>query len=218
MKKITTTLVLLSLCFISCKKEVKTETETPVVSDTAKTEQPVVEETGTAVPVDSAAQAKAWQDFATPGEPHKWMADEVGTWNCDMTFWYGPDSKPEKASSVATVKMILGGRYQETTYQGKIMGAPFEGKGTIAFNNASKEYTSTFIDNMGTGMMVGIGKYDESTKSATFKGEFVDPVTGKKNPYREVYTIVDPKTRKMEMYDKKNGTEYKSMEIVMKKK
>lgn len=218
MKKITATLVIIALCFISCKKEVKTETEPVKVSDSIKTEEPIVEETAVVEPVDSAAQAKAWQEFATPGEPHKWMADEVGTWNCDMTFWYEPNGKPEKASSVATIKMILGGRYQESNYVGKIMGAPFEGKSTLAFNNASKEYTSTFIDNMGTGMMVGIGKYDERTKSATFKGEFTDPVTGKKNSYREVYTIVDPKTRKMEMFDTKNGTEYKSMEILMKKK
>lgn len=213
MKKLTATIVLFMLFFISCKKEVKTEVETTTVSDSIKTEEPIAEE-----PVDSAAQAKAWQEFATPSQPHKWMAEEVGTWNCEMTFWYGPNSKPEKASSVANIKMILGGRYQEANYQGKIMGAPFEGKSTLAFNNASKEYTSTFIDNMGTGMMVGIGKYDESTKSVTYKGEFVDPATGKKNAYREVYTIVDATTRKMEMFDTKNGSEYKSMEIIMKKK
>lgn len=42
----------------------------------------------------------------------------------------------------------------------------------------------------------------------------VNPVNGKKTPYREVYTVVDAKTRKMEMYDVKNGTEYKSMELL----
>ena len=213
MKKLTTTLVLFLLCFISCKKEVKTETVTTNVSDTTKTEEPIAEE-----PVDSAAQAKAWQAYATPGAPHKLLSDEVGTWNCEMTFWYEPNAKPEKSSSVATIKMILGGRYQESNYVGKIMGAPFEGKSTVAYNNASKEFTTTFIDNMGTGMMVAVGKYDEGTKSVEYKGEVVNPVTGKKAPYREVYTIVDPTTRKMEMYDTKNGAEYKSMEIIMKKK
>jgi len=213
MKKLTATLVLFLLCFISCKKEVKTETVTTNVSDTTKTEVPIAES-----PVDSAAEAKAWQAYATPGAPHKLLADEVGTWNCEMTFWYEPNAKPEKSSSVATIKMILGGRYQESNYVGKIMGAPFEGKSTVAYNNASKEFTTTFIDNMGTGMMVAVGKYDEGTKSVEYKGEVVNPVTGKKAPYREVYTIVDPTTRKMEMYDTKNGAEYKSMEIVMKKK
>ncbi|KOP35862.1 DUF1579 domain-containing protein [Flavobacterium sp. WLB] len=213
MKKVTTTLVIIALCFISCKKEVKTEVDTPKDLDSIKTEEPAAE-----APVDSASQMKAWQAYSTPGAPHKLMTDEVGTWNCEMTFWHEPNGKPEKSTSVATIKMILGGRYQESNYVGKIMGAPFEGKSTLAYNNASKEYTTTFIDNMGTGMMVATGKYDEGKKSMEFKGEVVNPVTGKKAPYREIYTIVDATTRKMEMFDVKEGAEYKSMEIVMKKK
>ncbi|WP_264552910.1 DUF1579 domain-containing protein [Flavobacterium sp. N2038] len=217
MKKLTATLVILVLCFISCKKEEKTEVPTTTATDSIKTAEPVAESPAE-VPLDSAAQAKAWQAYATPGEAHKFLSDEVGTWNCDMTFWYEPNAKPEKATSIATVKMILGGRYQETNYKGTIMGAPFEGKGTVAYNNASKEYTNTFIDNMGTGMMVSLGTYDEATKTMELKGDVVNPITGKKSPYREVYTIVDATTRKLEMYDTKNGAEYKSMEIIMKKK
>ncbi len=213
MKKLTTTVVLITLCFVSCKKEVKTETDTAKDSLAVKTEEPLIEE-----PVDSAAQMKAWVAYATPSEAHKLMADEVGTWNCDMTFWTEPNGKPQKSTSVAEIKMILGGRYQEAVYKGTMMGQPFEGKSTLAYNNASEEYTSTFIDNMGTGMMVGMGKYNQAAKSMEFKGEMVNPVNGEKTPYREVYTIVDPKTRKMEMFDVKNGSEYKSMEIVMTKK
>jgi len=213
MKKVATALALIAMCFISCKKEVKTEVTTTADSLTVKTEEPPREE-----PVDSAAQMKAWQEYATPGNPHKMMADEVGTWNCDMTFWSEANGKPEKATSIAVIRMILGGRYQEADYKGTMMGQPFEGKSTLAYNNASEEYTTTFIDNMGTGMMVAMGRYDESKKSMELKGEMVNPVNGKKTPYREVYTIVDPKTRKMEMYDVKNGSEYKSMEIVMTKK
>ena len=213
MKTLITVLVMLVLFFTSCKKEVKTESGTINATDSISTTEPITEE-----PVDSAAQMKAWQAYATPGEPHKLMSDETGNWNCEMTFWYEPDAKPEKASSTANVKMILGGRYQETNFQGKIMGQPFEGKSTLAYNNASKEYTTTFIDNMGTGMMVAVGKYDEKAKSMELKGDVVNPVSGKKTPYREIYTIVDATTRKMEMFDVKNGKEYKSMEIVMKKK
>lgn len=210
MKFYYTLLLILGLCIVSCKKEVKEETDN---ADTVKTEEPIAEK-----PLDSAAEMKAWTEYATPGSAHKMMADEIGTWNCDMSFWMEPNSKPEKATSTANIKMILGGRYQETNFTGTMMGQPFEGKSTLAYNNASKEYTTTFIDNMGTGMMVAIGKYDEKTKSMEFKGEMINPVNGKKIPYREIYTIVDANTRKMEMYDTKNGNEYKSMEIVMKKK
>ncbi len=204
---------MLVLCLFSCKKEVKTEIVTPTAVNSVKTEDSIAE-----IPLDSAAKMKAWMDYATPGSPHKMMADETGTWNCDMTFWEEEGGKAEKASSTADIEMILGGRYQEATYQGTIMGQPFEGKSTLAYNNASKEFTTTFIDNMGTGMMVATGKYDENTKSMDLKGEVVNPENGKKMPYREVYTIVDANTRKMEMYDTKNGKEYKSMEIIMKKK
>lgn len=214
MKKITTTLVILVMCFVSCKKEIKTE-ETITAKDTNTVN---TEETAAEPVLDSAAQMKAWQAYATPGAPHKLMADEVGTWNCDMTFWSEPNGKAEKATSTAEIKMILGGRYQEANYKGTMMGQPFEGKSTLAYNNASKEYTTTFIDNMGTGMMIAMGKYDEKTKSMELKGDMVNPLNGKKTPYRELYTIVDNKTRKMEMFDVKNGEEYKSMEIIMKKK
>ena len=215
MKNLYLTLSIIVLFFSSCKKEVKVEadTEEVKVTDTIRTK-----ETATEPPLDSAAQMKAWVDYATPGNPHKMMADEVGTWNCDMTFWMEPNGKPEKATSTAHIKMVLGGRYQEANYSGTMMGQPFEGKSTLAYNNASKEYTTTFIDNMGTGMMVAIGKYDEATKSMELKGDMVNPVNGKKTPYREIYTIVDARTRKMEMFDVKDGEEFKSMEIIMKKK
>jgi len=168
--------------------------------------------------MDSVAQQKAWMEYATPGAPHKMMAEEVGTWNCDMTFWMGPDAKPEKATSTAEIKMVLGGRYQEANYKGTMMGQPFEGKSTLAYNNASKEFTTTFIDNMGTGMMVAMGSWDDASKSMNLKGDMVNPMNGKKTPYREMYTVVDANTRKMEMFDTKDGKEYKSMEIMMKKK
>ena len=213
MKKLTATLVIISMCFISCKKEVKPEDTTTTPTDSVKTEEPVAE-----APVDSAAQMKAWQEYATPSNPHKLMADEVGTWNCDMTFWSDANAKPEKGTTTAEIKMILGGRFQEAIYKGTMMGQPFEGKSTIGYNNATKEFNSTFIDNMGTGMMITVGKYNESNKSIDYKGEMPDPVTAKNTAFREVYTIVDEKTRKMEMYDTKNGSEYKSMEIIMTRK
>ncbi len=49
-------------------------------------------------------------------------------------------------------------------------------------------------------------------------GTMVDPITGKERKVREVYTIVDDNTRKMEMFETVDGgEEYKSMEIVMKR-
>jgi len=192
MKNVVTTLAVLALCFT-------------LGSATAQTK-------------DEAAMQKAWEAYAAPGDMHKLLADETGTWNVDMTFWMDANAKPETSKSVSESKMILGGRYQEVTYKGNLMGMDWEAKNTIAYNNKSKEFTSTFIDNSGTGMMVAVGTYNPATKTITFKGEMTDPLTGKAVKYREIYTIVDANTRKLVAYDTKDGKEYKSMEIVLKRK
>ncbi|NMH27069.1 DUF1579 domain-containing protein [Flavobacterium silvaticum] len=211
MKKVFLTMSVIALAFGSCKKaEDKAVTTTTTEKDTVKTETAEAEK-----PMDSAAKMKAWMDFATPGEVHKVLASDTGKWNCDMTFWEGPDAKPEKSTTQADVKMVFDGKYQESVYKGTMMGMPFEGKSTVGFNNASGKAFSTFYDNMGTGFMYVEGTYDAASKTFSFAGETTDPLTKKNVKYREEYVIVDDNTRKMSMFDTKNGSEYKSMEIVM---
>lgn len=213
MKKIFLTLSVMAMCLASCKKEVKIETEVTKETDTVKTEEPVAEE-----PMDSVAEMKAWMAYSTPGEAHKFMAADTGSWANEMTFWHDENSKPEKATSTSESKMIMGGRYQEMNYKGEMMGMPFEGKSTMAYDNATKEFISTWIDNMGTGVMIMKGKMSADGKSIESKGEMVDPVTGKALECREMYTVVDANTRKFEMFCTKNGKEHKNMEIIMKRK
>jgi hypothetical protein len=215
MKNVFITLSVLALCFTSCKKETTVTTTTTPVSDSTATAETEVKD----APMDSVATEEAWKAYATPGLQHKMMADENGTWNVEMSFWASPDAAPDKFTSTAQARMIFDGKFQEVTYSGTMMGMPFEGKSTLAFNNKSGEYISTWIDNMGTGMMIVKGHYDETLKVINFTGTMTDPLTGKDIGVREVYTIVDAKTRKLETFDKKQGREeYKSMEILMKKK
>lgn len=155
----------------------------------------------------------------TPAEQHKMLALENGTWHEEMTMWMEPGAEPMKNTMTAESKMIYGNRFQETVHRGDFMGMPFEGKSTLAYNNASQEYASTWIDNMSTGITLISGKYDEATKTINFSGTTIDPVTKKEKPIRETYTIVDENTRKMEMFDVDySGKEFKSMEIIMTRK
>jgi hypothetical protein len=72
---------------------------------------------------------------------------------------------------------------------------------------------------MGTGMLVSRGKYDEATKTLTFNGAMVDPVTGKEKMIKEIITYIDEDTQKMEMFDiDANGKEFKNMEILSKRR
>jgi len=218
MKKIMFSMAALLVMTAACKKnEEKAADANAIAADTTAVK---TETSEAAVPMDSAAMMKAWQAYATPGEAHKVLAMDEGNWNEDVTMWMKPDDpKPTKTKMTATSKMVLGGRYQEMVHKGTMMGQPFEGHGTVAYNNASKKIESTWIDNMGTGMMYMSGAYDGTAKTMELKGEMVDPTTRKNKPCRETFTIIDDNTRKMEMFDiTADGKEYKSMEIVMTRK
>lgn len=199
------------LCLASCKKEKVVVDETVVKTDTI---QSIPETTP-----DSATVAKAWTDYATPSKAHEMLAKDTGTWDAEMTFWMPESPEPQKATSVATYKMILNGKYQEGVFKGDMWGMPFEGRGTTAYDNASKQFITTWIDNMGTGMLVSRGQYDETSKTITFSGAMVDPVTGKEKKVKEIITYIDDNTQKMEMFDiDANGKEFKNMEINSKRR
>lgn len=211
MKKIILPLLALIISITSCKKEEEKIEPTPVI-------EAVTEETVEVAP-DSATIAKAWEVYATPSKAHEMLAKDTGTWDAEMTFWMPESPETQKAKSVATYKMILDGKYQEGIFKGDMWGMSFEGRGLTAYDNASKEFITTWIDNMGTGMLVSRGLYDEASKSITFSGNMVDPVTGKEKKVKEVITYIDDKNQKMEMFEvNSDGTEFKNMEILSKKR
>lgn len=212
MRKIILSFAAVALVMASCKKAEDKAADTTTVTDTTA----VTEETAEAAPeMDSAAQQKAWEEYMTPGETHKMMATDVGTWKCEAKMWMDPSAPPEVSQMTAEVKMKYGGRFQESTYKGMVMGMPFEGTATMAYDNAAKKIVSTWYDNMSTGIMVLTGDYNPSTKTVEIAGESMDPMTRKMKKTRETFTIVDQDTRKMEMFDNHSGKEVKTMEIMM---
>lgn len=175
--------------------------------------------TYTKLAAQSEAEMKAWMEYMTPGDFHKEMAKWDGEWNEDITMWMAPDAPPMKNTASCVNKMILGGRYQSSTHKGSFNGMPFEGLSTTGYDNAKKTFVSTWIDNMGTGIMTMEGKWDEGSKTLHLKGKQVDPATGKEMQVRETFKVIDDNTQKMEMFmTPAGGKEYKSMEIVFTRK
>jgi uncharacterized protein DUF1579 len=158
-------------------------------------------------------QMKAWMTYMTPGPMHEMLAKSNGEWNEEVTMWMDPSAPPTKSTATCTNTMILGGRYQQSMSKGSFNGMPFEGTSTVGYDNAKKVFVSTWIDNMGTGIMFTEGKYDEKTKTINFGGNCVDPMTGKEMKVRETFKIIDDNNQFMEMFMTQNGKEFKTMEI-----
>jgi hypothetical protein len=171
------------------------------------------EQTKEAAAAASEKEMEAWMAYMTPGEMHKMLATGVGEWNQEVTMWMDPTQPPTTSQATCMVSMLYGDRYQESVSKGDMMGMPFEGKATIAYDNAKKVFQSTWIDNMGTGIMYMEGPYDPKTKTITMTGTMVDPMTGKIEKVRETFKFIDDNNQFMEMFVTKNGKESKCMEI-----
>ena len=212
------TTAIVSLLFSACNSDNKTSDATSATaSDSAATTATTGAPTA-APPMDTAAMRKAWEDFAKPGDMHKWMATLNGTWDGDITSYENP-AQPQKSKAICVYNSSLNGLYQEGKMKGTMMGMPFEGRSTMGYDNAKKKFVSTWIDNMGSGIVYMTGTYDDASKTLNLKGSQTDPTTGKDMDIREVMKVNDDKNYTLEMYGTgPDGKEMKFMDMVCKRK
>ena len=177
---------------------------------------------GTAGQPDAAALA-AMAQLTQPGENHKIFAQTVGDWTYVIKFWMNPDTNapPLVSTGASSTKAIMGGRYFVTDTSGKMsMPGPdgkltdvdFIGQEIAGYDNVKRKYVSSWIDNMGTGIMHMEGTYDPTAKALTYRGE-EEEVPGVINQVREVITFTDPDHHLMEYYMEQGGHETKAMEV-----
>lgn len=174
-----------------------------------------------AMPEMSPEQAKmmeAYEKAGTPGEMHKMLAGHAGQWEGVVKFWMAPDAPPSEEKVTCTMEMTMGGRYLYSHWKGEMMGAPFHGVSVQAYNNVTKQFQGTWIDNMVTGIQMMSGTWDAATKTLTWTGERDDPMTGGKVKVRELQKHPDANTMVSEFFDTQpDGKEMKTMEISMKR-
>ena len=213
---------LISIAAISCNSNETKKDEAAATTDTtASTTSSTPADAAPAAPLDSATQMQNWMAYSTPGDMHKLMASWDGTWDGEVTMWHAPGAPPQTSKTKAVNKMIMGGRYSQSIHTGNMMGMPFEGLSTTAYDNAKKTFITTWIDNMGTGVMTTEGTWDAGTKTLTQTGDCIDPSAGttKKMAVRQVTKVIDDKNQVFEMYGPgPDGKEFKMMEIKMTKK
>lgn len=174
-----------------------------------------------AIPASANAQEKegmaaahaAYMAAATPGPNHAGMAAMAGHYRADVKVWMDPTADPVVSTGKTEFKMILGGRYLVQHYSGSMMGQPFEGMGLTAYDNLEKQYVSTWVDNMGTGIMVTKGNYDAYGKVLTSSGEVIDAESGAPVTVKTVSTTVSENEHRFEMFIIQGDQEMKNLDI-----
>ena len=197
-------------------------------AQTEKKEEPKVEAAPVAANAPSAAPSEAdmmkqMMEMSKLNENHKRLADTAGTWNYTVKMWMNGDTsaKPQESKGTATRKMIMNGRFLLGDYtgmmkmpgaDGKMKDVTFKGMGLEAYDNVKKKFVSTWMDNMGTGIMMMEGDYDSATNSLTSTGE-EEMMPGMKTQIRSVTKFADKDHMMFEWYENQGGQEKKTMEI-----
>ncbi len=208
MKKLLALLFAVTFTFGCAKKEVPVPVEPPVAPKTVTAPPPISPEEA----------MKKMTEAATPGEEHKRLQGIVGNWKTTSNFWMEPGKKPEVSKGTAKHEWILGKRFVREEYRGKFAGQKFVGNGIVGYDNVKKQYVSTWIDSMGTGVMLAEGSYNAAANQIEMGSHYSCPMTGGERSGRTVTRFVSKNEFVFEMFDKTpDGVEVKVMEIVYKR-
>jgi hypothetical protein len=160
-------------------------------------------------------------ELSKPGENHKLLARGVGTWTYTVKMWMNPDPKapPIESRGQSVAKETMDGRFVISDHTGKFpMPGPdgkmtemeFKGMAVEGYDNVQKKFVATWIDNMGTGIMILEGLYRDS--SFIYHGEY-EPIPGMKTKVREIIKVVDQNHRTFEFFEYRDGNYVKTMEM-----
>jgi len=169
------------------------------------------------------AQMEAMMKAMQPGPMHEWMSKHAGEWDMTVKSYHSPGGEPEVSKMTCSSSMAMNGRFLIEKVSGEInMGGatmPFNGVSTLGYDNFQKKFVSTWYDDMSTGMMFEMGTVDATGKVLTMEGENWNMHTQSMAKSKSVTTIVDDKTRTMEMWAPgPDGKMAKQMEITYTRK
>lgn len=155
----------------------------------------------------------AMMKMATPGPEHAALNPLAGSWKTVTKMWQNPAGDPTTSEGTCDRNWVMGGRYLVANYKGVMGGMPFEGMEVLGYDNMKKQYVSSWVDNLGTGIVLSQGTaMDPATHSFTLTGSMTDPM-GNSSTMREVTSIVDGNTYTMTMFANDRGQDAKMMEI-----
>src|SRR5262245_36442264 len=149
---------------------------------------------------DQQAMMDKMMKAATPGPQHEMFKKMAGEWSTTVKYQMDPTQPMQESQGASTITTLMDGRYCQEVATGQMMGQPFSGMGIMGYDNVTGKYVSTWIDNMGTGIMTSTGTADASGKVITWSGTMSDPITGKPTKERMVTTIADDNHYTSEMY------------------
>ena len=70
----------------------------------------------------------------------------VGSWEGVCQTWYKPDGPPDESAVSGTIESLMSGKFIRHQYKSSIDGKPRSGEETLAFNDVTKKFQSSWFD------------------------------------------------------------------------
>jgi len=168
---------------------------------------------------------EVWMDAMTPGDEHKGLVSDVGTWDTVTRIWMmGPDAPPTESKGTAESKSVLGGRFIAQTLKydfpmpdpatGAVTNMPVEGMGMFGYDRYQKMYVGSWADSMSTCLLSMKGNLSPDGKTLTMYGEMDEPMLGVRGRMVKYVTeIKDHDHHRFSIYDLHAGDDYKVVEV-----
>ncbi len=164
---------------------------------------------------DDEAYMKAYAEATAPGPQHTYLARYAGSWTYVNTMTM-PGGSAYTSNGEVQVDTLMGNRYLKAAHVGDIGGMPFEGLSLTAYDRTAGEFVSTWIDNMGLGILTFRGQQEGDDGRLVLKDSYTDPVSGEMQTHRLTQWLSDDDGLwTMEYFIQPEGApEYKAMTVV----
>jgi uncharacterized protein DUF1579 len=128
----------------------------------------------------------------------------------------GPSAEPTVSQGVEVAKMMPGGLWLLTDFEGKFGDSSFHGRGETGYDPQKKKYVGTWVDSMSASISVMEGDFDPKTNTKTMYSKGTDLASGKPHDVKMTSVSKDKDTRVFTMFmkaDQPQGEFIKLMEI-----
>ncbi len=157
---------------------------------------------------------EAFKKASTTTEEHIMLKQLAGKWKVTTKMWMMPGEDPQVSKGTSVAAFVLDGKFLKEDFVGSFMGKKFFGIGYTGFDTVSGEFSTLWMDSMGTMMTVMTGSYSPDSNTIGFSGKMSCPLSPEKLKVRSELKIVDKNNHVFTMYmTGPDGKETRSFEI-----
>jgi|GEM_PF-889858 len=166
---------------------------------------------------------KNWEESMTLNEHHQKLKMFAGDWDVVTKHWMQPGDEPSVSKGESECDMVFKGRYVRQTYEGvitfpdasgKMTKHNFKGESMMGYDNVKKQYVSTWVDSMSTGIWMEYGQWDDRENGFVMYSDFVDPMTRQPSRAKSVHKFMGRDKMVSEMYKQdRSGQWFKELEL-----